>query len=270
VSEESVSENQVSHYQTIGFEVGDNHVATITLDRPDRLNAFNETMAGEVSEVWGRVRDTDAIHAVVLQANGDRAFCTGIDIAEGKWWGDLNIWNHVDPGESLGPRHHKVWKPVVAAINGMCAGGGMYFVNESDIVICADTATFFDPHANAGIVSALEPIGMLKRGVPLGDVLRWALMGTEERIGAESALRMGLVSEIVPAADLRDRAHGIAAQIAARRPEAVQGTVRAIWESVDMTRATALQNGMAYTHIGNPQPGERAATARVNRPPTVR
>lgn len=260
----------MAEFQTIEFEVGDDHVATITLNRPDRLNAFTETMAGEMGQVWAVVRDTDAIHAVVLQANGERAFCTGIDIAEGAWWFDQNIWNQVDPGESLGPRHHRVWKPVVAAINGMCAGGGMYFVNECDIVICADTATFFDPHANAGIVSALEPIGMLKRGVALGEVLRWALMGTEERIGAESALRIGLVSEIVAAADLGDRARDIAARIAARRPEAVQGTVRAIWESLDMTRTMALQNGLAYTHIGNPKPGERASMTRVNSSPSTR
>jgi enoyl-CoA hydratase/carnithine racemase len=260
----------MTDFQTIEFDIGDDHVATITLNRPERLNCFNQTMAAEMTAAWTIVRDTDAIHAVVLRANGDRAFCTGIDIQEGMWWGDQNIWNQVDPGGSLGPRHHRVWKPVIAAINGMCAGGGMYFVNESDIVICSDDATFFDPHANGGIVSALEPIGMVKRGVPLGDVLRWALMGTEERIGAATALRMGLVSEVTLAAELRNRAHDIAGQIAARRPEAVQGTVRAIWEALDMTRSAALQNGMAYTHIGNPKRADRASTPRVNRPPVVR
>jgi E-phenylitaconyl-CoA hydratase len=117
-------------------------------------------------------------------------------------------------------------------------------------------------------VSALEPIGMLARGVPLGDVLRWALMGTEERITAQTALRLGLVTEVVPRAELRTRAHEIAASIAARNPIAVQGTVRAIWESLDMTRSMALQGGMAYTHIGNrsslaPQP-------RRNDPPSYR
>src|SRR3546814_3822401 len=93
----------------------------------------------------------------------------------------------------------------------MCAGGGQYFLNEADIIVASDDAAFFDPHANAGIVSALEPIGMLHRGLPLGDVLRWALMGTEERITADTALRLGLVTEVVPRADLRDRAHSLAA-----------------------------------------------------------
>jgi enoyl-CoA hydratase/carnithine racemase len=246
-------------FNTVLFDVADDHVATITLNRPDNLNSFNEEMSAEITTIWETVRDTDHIHAVVLRAAGERAFCTGIDIKEGKWWGDLNVWNQTDPGGALGPKHHKVWKPVVAAIHGMCAGGGQYFVNDSDIVICSEDATFFDPHANGGIVSALEPIGMLHRGVPIGDVLRWALLGNEERITAQTALRLGLVTEVVPREELWDRAQALAAEIAARRPEAVQGTVRAIWEALEMTRSIALQNGLSYTHIGNPGPNDRPA-----------
>ena len=256
-------------HETIEFEVVD-HVATITLNRPEQLNSFTETMCREMTEVWAIVRDKADIHVAVLRANGDRAFCTGIDIKGGVWWGDKAIWNQEDPGVALGPRANKVWKPVVCAIQGMCAGGGQYFVNESDIVICADNAVFFDPHANGGIVSALEPIGMLHRGVPLGDVLRWALMGTEERITAETALRLGLVSEVVPLDQLRARACDIAEQIADRNPIAIQGTIRAIWESLEMSPHIAKQNGMAYTHIGNKPATERAGEPRVNRKPTFR
>ena len=159
----------------------------------------------------------------------------------------------------------------MVAVHGMCAGGGQYFLNEADIIISADDAAFFDPHANVGIVSALEPIGMLARGVPLGDVLRWALMGTEERITAETALRLGLVTEVVPRVELRERAHAVAASIAGRDPIAIQGTVRAIWESLDMTRSMALHNGIAYTHIGNPKPGDgRVAVAGRNQKPSFR
>jgi len=255
--------------QAITFEVGDDRVATITLDRPDALNSFNDQMAAELDWAWTTVRDTDDIHAVVIQANGDRAFSTGVDVkGGGTWFQKTNIWNSFDPGATLSPKfHHKVWKPVVAAVHGMCAGGGQYFINEADIIVCADDAEFFDPHANAGIVSALEPIGMLARGVPTGDVLRWALMGSEERITAETALRIGLVTEVVPRAELRDRVHAIAASIAERNPKAIQGTVRAIWESMEMPRNIALQNGMAYTHIGN-EPAARGA--RRNEPPTYR
>jgi enoyl-CoA hydratase/carnithine racemase len=256
-------------YETIEFAVAA-HVATITLNRPDQLNSFTETMCREMREVWGIVRDTDDIHVAVLRANGERAFCTGIDIKAGAWWMEKNVWTQEDPGVHLGPRANRVWKPVICAIQGMCAGGGQYFVNECDIVICSDSAVFFDPHANGGIVSALEPIGMLQRGVPLGDVLRWALMGTEERITASTALRLGLVSEVVPVDELRARAADIAQQIAERNPIAIQGTIRAIWEATEMTPNMAKQNGLAYTHIGNRARADRADEPRVNLRPTFR
>ena len=229
------------------------HVATITLNRSDALNSFNDDMGNEMAWAWQTLKDDDDVHAVVLQANGDRAFCTGVDIRGGAtWFYRENVWNTIDPGATLGPKfHHKVWKPVIAAVHGMAAGGAQYFLNEADIIICSDDALFFDPHASVGIVSALEPIGMLARGVNIGEVLRWALMGNEERITAATALRIGLVSEVVSREELRDRAREIALSIAGRNPKAIQGTVRAIWESLDMTRTMALQNGMAYTHIGN-------------------
>jgi E-phenylitaconyl-CoA hydratase len=255
--------------ETITFDVSD-HVATVTLDRPEALNAFTDVMANEIAWAWGTIRDSDDIHVAVLQANGDKAFSTGADIKGGAtWFFSTNRWNTFDPGVTLSPKlHHKVWKPVVCAVHGMCAGGAQYFLNESDIIICSDDAQFFDPHANAGIVSALEPIGMRARGVPLGDVLRWALMGTEERMNAETALRVGLVTEVVPRQELRSRAREVAESIAARNPAAIQGTVRAIWESLDLTRSMALQNGTAYTQIGNDLRTARAP--RINNPPVIR
>ncbi len=256
-------------YQTIEFELR-GHVATITLDRPERMNSFNRTMCEELQHAWATVRDTDDVHVAVLRANGDRAFCTGLDVKDGAWWRDQNVWNHVDPGAYLGPRSNKVWKPVVCAVQGMCAGGGQYMVNECDIVIAAEDATFFDPHANGSIVSAVEPIGMLHRGVPLGEVLRWALMGSDERLTAATAQRIGLVTEVVPTTELRDRAADIAAQIAGRDPIAIQGTVRAIWEATEMPPAMAKQNGLLYTHVGNRPPEERTTQPRREDPPALR
>jgi len=256
-----------AEYMTIGYEL-DGHVATVTLNRPERHNAFNEQMTLDIQQVWQRVRQDDEVHVVVLRAAGERAFCTGIDVREGAWWTDVNVWSRADPGAVLGPKQQGVWKPVVAAVHGMAAGGGMYFLNESDIIICSEDATFFDPHANGGIVSALEPVGMLQRGVPLGDVLRWALMGNEERIGAATALRLGLVTEVVSREELWGRADEIARQIAGRRPEAVQGTVRAIWEAVNQLPAVTRATGLLYTEVGNgdakPQVGreKRQSTIR--------
>ena len=210
--------------ETILFDVADN-VATITLNRPDSLNSFNEAMASDMTWAWETVRDTDDIHCAVLQANGERAFCTGVDIkGDSTWFMKDNVWNSFDPGVLLSPKlHHRVWKPVVAAPHGMCAGGAQYFLNESDIIICSDDAVFFDPHANVGIVSSLEPMGMLHRGVPLGDVLRWALMGNEERITAETALRLGLVTEVVSRDRLRERAREIALLIVAAELQSHSG-----------------------------------------------
>ncbi|GFG83988.1 enoyl-CoA hydratase/isomerase family protein [Mycolicibacter algericus] len=249
---------------TIEFDVAD-HVATVTLNRPDKLNSFNKAMAGELCAAWARVRGDDDIRVVVLRANGDRAFCTGIDVSEGTWWTHQPIFNQEDPGAVLGPKAHKVWKPVIAALHGIVAGGAMYFVNECDFSICAETATFFDPHANVGIVSALEPMGMLGLGVPYGEVMRWALLGSEERLTAQTALRIGLVTEIVPDERLRDRAAELAAEIAARRPQGVQGTVRAMWEARDLSPSLRQRHGMAYTHLGNA--GDGRSDSRTNKKP---
>lgn len=246
---------ELDSLDAIEFAVAD-HVATITLNRPEQLNSFTEQMADELVAVWSHVRDNDDVRACVIQANGERAFCTGIDVSTGAWWYHKPKFNQEDPGTSLGPKSNKVWKPTIAALHGMVAGGAMYFVNEADFSICAESAQFFDPHANAGVVSALEPMGMYAAGVPYGDVMRWALLGSEERITAHTALRIGLVTEVVPDDELRSRAHQLAAEIAARRPDAIQGTVRAMWEARDLPPAIAQRHGLSYTQIGNPKEGE--------------
>lgn len=244
-------------YQTIQVEISD-HVATVTLDRPDRLNAFNQAMCDEFVALWARVRDDDDIHVVTLRAAGDRAFCTGVDVVDGVDAG-TNIWNGRDPGADLGPKQNKVWKPVVCAIHGMAAGGAFYWINESDIVICSEDATFFDPHVSYGLTAALEPIGLARR-IPLGEVLRIALLGLDERVSAERALQIGLVSEVVPRVDLWERADALSRRIAAKPSVAIQGTVKAIWESLDMTRSQALQLGYGYPQLGN-----EAGRAQVDR-----
>ena len=252
---------------TIEFDLTD-HVATVTLNRPDKLNSFNKTMAEELCAVWARVRDDEDIRVAVLRANGDRAFCTGIDVGEGRWWLPQPVFNEEDPGAFLGPKAHRVWKPVIAALHGIVAGGAMYFVNECDFAICGESATFFDPHANAGIVSALEPMGMLALGVPYGEVMRWALLGSEERLTAQTALRIGLVTEIVADDQLRSRATELAGEIAARRPDGVQGTVSAMWEARDLPPSIAARHGMSYTHIGNDYSGKSDSRTNKRRPRT--
>src|ERR1700738_711496 len=218
----------MTNFETILFDghAGD-HVATITLTRPDRLSAFNRTMCEEMAEAWRRVKLDESVHAVVLRAAGTRAFSAGLDNTR-PYGQPANGGNQGGPGEPLSPKWQKVWKPVVCAVQGMCTAGAFYFINESDVVICSTDATFFDSHVSAGLVCALEPIGLMRR-IGLGETLRMALMGHDERVSADTALRIGLVSEVVPGDRLWDRAHEIAAAIAAKPPSAPQGTVKAIW-----------------------------------------
>lgn len=242
-----------------------NRVATITLNRPDRLNAFNRTMCEEMTAAWRIVKLDVDTNAVVLRSAGAKAFSAGLDIKT-RYGQPDNVWNHEDPGEALSPKWQKMFKPVVCAIQGICTAGAFYFVNESDVVICAEDATFFDSHVSAGLVSALEPIGLMRR-IGLGETLRIALMGNDERVGADTALRIGLVSEVVPPDQLWGRAHQIATVIAAKPPSATQGTVKAIWESLDKPYRAALDQGLIYTRLGNPL-GQAELGAQPGRGPT--
>lgn len=143
------------------------------------------------------------------------------------------------------------WKPVIAAVHGMAAGGEFYSLNECDIVICSEDATFFDPHVTYGMTSALEPIGMTYK-MPLQDVLRMVLLGNDERVGAETALRIGIVSEVVALDGLWERAAELARIVAAKPPAATADSHKAIWQSLDLPRSAALMNGLKYCQIGNP------------------
>jgi enoyl-CoA hydratase/carnithine racemase len=258
-------------FETLLLDVDpSDHVATITLNRPDRLNAFDRTMCEEMAEAWRTVKLDDRVHAVVLRAAGDRAFSAGLDVKSSYGQPD-NVWNHEDPGELLSPKWQKMWKPVVCAVQGMCTAGAFYFVNEADVVICGAGATFFDSHVSAGLVCALEPIGLMRK-IGLGESLRIALMGNDERVGAQTALRIGLVTEVVSDDRLWARAHEIAAVIAAKPPSATQGTVKAIWESLDRPYRAAMEQGLIYTRLGNPLGTAelRAAPDAPRRAPDIR
>ena len=249
---------------TILYETSDDHVATITLNRPEVLNAFDRRMCEEMRDVWRQVKDDPSVHAVVLRAAGDRAFCAGLDTKQPYGQPD-DVWNHEDPGELLSPKWQQVWKPVVCAVHGICTAGAFYFVNEADIVICSDDATFFDSHVTYGLVSALEPVGLMRK-VGLGETLRIALSGNDERVTAATALRIGLVTEVVARDELWSRAHEIAAGIARKPSAATQGTVRAIWESLDRPYRAAMQQGLIYTRLGNPIGAAEVAEHGPDRP----
>jgi enoyl-CoA hydratase/carnithine racemase len=245
------------NFETIVVDVSSDGVATVTLNRPEVLNAFNDAMCADFSRLWAQVRSDDHVRAVVLAAAGDRAFSTGVDVSErldseSPFLDRLQPWaEHEDPGRDLSPRRNEVWKPVIAAVHGMCAGGAFYWVADCDIVVCTPDATFFDPHVTYGFVAALEPIALRYR-MPFSDVMRMALLGLHERMTAERAQAAGLVTEIIEREALLGHCQELARVIAGQPAAAVQGTVKALWQSLDVARSQALATALMYTQVGNP------------------
>ena len=234
-------------FETLGYEEADG-VATITLDRPERLNAFDVTLTRELHGCWRDLRFDDDVRAIVVTGAGDRAFCTGIDRGDvipqptGPWMMD-------DPGLQLGPKSADCWKPVVAAVNGIACGGAFYLLGEVEMIIAADHATFFDPHVTYGMTAAFEPMLMLAR-MPFGEIMRLTLLGNHERMSARRAHEIGLVQEVVPAAALLDRAREVASTIATAPPVAAQGTVRSVWLARELSRSQALGIADVYAGLG--------------------
>jgi enoyl-CoA hydratase/carnithine racemase len=235
---------------TIRYAAADG-VATITLDREDRHNAFTDTMCDEMAATWRHVREDKDVRAVILTAAGDKAFCTGIDRSEvpaGEGDFTFDPLTYEDPGKRLGPRANECWKPVVAAVNGMVCGGAFYLLGEADIIVAADHATFFDPHVTYAMPAVYEPTLMLAR-MPFGEVLRMTLLGNYERISAARALEIGLVTEVTPAAELQATARWIAEAIAAQPPTAVQASLRTLWAARELTRSQMIDLGPTFLHL---------------------
>jgi enoyl-CoA hydratase/carnithine racemase len=250
-------------YETLLYDEKEG-VAWVTLNRPEVLNSFNAQMQRELKDVWTSLRRNDDVRCVVLTGAGDKAFCTGIDRTETMGTGadDPDHESVVgsgstpfmfdDPGLNICPKQCDLWKPVVAAVNGMACGGAFYMLGESDIIIASDNATFFDPHVTYGMTAAFEPIHMLQK-MPLGEIMRLSLLGNHERMSAERAFQIGLVSEVCPLTELPDRAAWIAEAIASAPPLAIQGTLRAIWAGQEHSWKQALDLAYAYVEMGTDQ-----------------
>lgn len=224
-------------FKTLDYRV-EAGIALITLNREARHNAINAQMSLELPLLWQRFkRDSKAIVAIITGA-GERAFCTGADIA------DLPLLNLSSPEkarESMGwtSLQNEVWKPVICAVNGMAIGGGLHFIADSDIVLASETATFFDTHVNVGLVSGLEPVALSRR-MPLEAVLRMALVGGKDRMNAERALQCGLVGEVVKKEALIERAFELAELIKENSPAAMARTKKAIWSAKNHSLEQAL------------------------------
>ncbi len=252
-------------YETLLYEEDDG-VAIVTLNRPEVHNAFDLQMQAEMRAMWQSLRRNDDVRAIILTGAGDEAFCTGIDRAETIEQGYLideesrlrmanktgpvsTPFQYNDPGININPKENDLWKPVIAAVNGMACAGALYLLGESDIIIAAEHATFFDPHVTYGMVAGFESMHLLQK-LPFGETMRLVLLGAHERMSAERAHQMGLVSEITPRAELMDRAMWVARAIASAPVYAVQGTVRAVWMAHELSRRDARAQVSSFVSLG--------------------
>jgi enoyl-CoA hydratase/carnithine racemase len=248
-------------FSTITLERGGG-VATLILNRPDRLNAINGRMSRELEAAWQQIERDPEVGVVVVSGAGDRALSTGFDVADVAA-GTAEVGGEADRGKlsslKLTGLQNRCTKPVITAVNGMVCGGGLHFVADSDLVVAADHATFFDTHVNVGLVAGLEPIGLARR-IPLEPVLKLALAGKAERMDARRALQIGLVGEVVPKAELMSHARHLAERILEASPAAIARTKRAIWESLNVGLDQALELGWSIIeeHVGHPDVVEGA------------
>jgi enoyl-CoA hydratase/carnithine racemase len=154
-----------------------------------------------------------------------------------------------DPGANVNPKQNDLWKPVIAAVNGIACGGALYMLGEADIIISADHATYFDPHVTYGMVAGFESVHLLQK-LPIGEVLRCMLLGSHERISAQRAHQVGLVSEVVPLDRLMERAWWVAERVASAPVMAIQGTLRSVWMANEVGRRNAIAQVSSLVLLG--------------------
>ena len=253
-------------YETILYEVED-RVATITFNRPDRLNAISRTMEHELRSAYSRAEGDDDVWTIVVTANG-RAFCSGADVDtvrddgrvpyDGRYLSDFSEWEA--PQEAT-PPFRSMAKPVIVGVNGICCGAGLDLVTTGDIVIASEAAEFFDPHVSIGLVSGREMV-RLARVLPLNVAMRIALTGRHERLSAQRAYELGLVTEVVAPDALHDRLREIATMVNRNAPLAVRGTRLAIRKGLGVPLYEAELLAEAYRernlHTDDAKEGPRA------------
>ncbi len=244
------------------------HIAFITLARPERGNSLTPAMHAVARAIWSEVRDDNDIRVAIIAAEGERHFCTGFDVseAEGDDRDDAFVNKPVRESVFWSPYQNLVQKPVICAVNGLCVGGGHHFVVDSDIVVASRTAAFMDTHVNVGMVGALENIGLAKR-LPLGTALRMTLMGKAYRLPAERAHQLGLVDELADSpAEARAMAEDMARVMLKNSPQAMALSKAAIWGGLERGYGDALEHGWSQLrlHWGHPDfvEGPRAFAER--------
>lgn len=244
----------------------DGHVAVLTLDRPAKLNALTSEMTAQLAAHVAAVNDSADVRAVVLTGTG-RAFCAGSDIAE--------LDNYATPWqfglrEDYGDVLRTLRKPVIAAVNGHALGGGLELALACDIRIAAETASFAAPEIKLGWIGGSGQSALLAHSIGPSNAAVMLLTG--DPVDAATALRWGLVSEVVPADALSVRARELAAVIASRAPVAAQTAklnLRAAYE-MPVTRAIDYERHLQTICFATPDAAEGRAAFTERRTPAFR
>jgi enoyl-CoA hydratase/carnithine racemase len=234
---------------TVVFDVKD-RIATITLNRPERLNAINRELRDELRAAWQRVKTDSEVWCAIITGAG-RAFSSGADVEtlDSRGFAPPDRWHELAIQERIRmlpyPRRMGVHKPIIAAVNGLVGGVALDLVTEADIPIASERAEFVDPHVSIGYVSSHEMVNMARR-VPVAYCLRMALLGTKERMRAEKAMQIGLVTEVVPHEQLMPRALELARLVCENAPLAVWGTKMGILRGLGLPFEQAEEIAAGY------------------------
>ena len=242
----------MSDFETIRFEQ-QGAVGWITLQRPDRYNAFDQTMCTELSGLWRTLRTDDSVHCVVLTGAGDKAFCTGIDRdfipSEGGVEYDFSPFTYDDPGKLLGPRANGFWKPVIAADQRHRLRRRLLPARRGRLHHRRRPRHLLRPPPHLRHAGGVRAAHMMRR-MPFGELMRMTLLGNHERISAARALEIGLVSEVVPGAELTAAATWAAEAIASQPLGATMATVRALWAGRELAPRQAEELGAVLLNLG--------------------
>ncbi len=248
----------------------DGGVAVITINRPERLNAMDADAYAALADAWSRVRDDSQVRVAIITGAGDRSFTTGADIKS--FIGappELSDFWLTQKGQLLN-RGLQVWKPVIAAVNGYCLGGGMTLLLATDIRVAAEHATFGVTEVKRGVLAGNGGTQRLLAQLPHAIAMEMLLTG--RRIDAATAERWGLVNRVVPLEKLMDTAMEYAAEIAENAPLAVQATKEMAIRSRDMDLETGLRMEQAMNRIlqASEDVQEGVAAFSEKRPPRFR
>ena len=260
-------------YQFIRYEVRD-RVATITLNRPEVLNAVHPPAAAELKDAWGRVRDDPKVWVAILTGTGDRAFCAGMDLkwaaehAEERRKSSVPDLSFHFGGLVDAPNRFDTWKPIIAAVNGVAVGGGCEMALACDVVVAAEHARFGQPEVKRGLIAGAGGVHRLSRTVP--PKIAMGLLLTGRLIDAMEAHSLGLVNEVVPTGQALDVARKWAAEILDASPLAVQATKQCVLLGLDRPLAEALDEAQypALTRLrASEDPVEGPIAFAEKRPP---